>query len=271
MNKLDIIIQSAEYIQNLSILDCTVTIADRNGIIVHYLPAKTFQLKTQTGDKLAADGALAESLSTGKKAKRTLPKEYLGTSVKLSSVPIYEKGNLVGVVGIATNLSTQDTLQEATKNIADSSSQIAMTLEELARASVSLAERLEKLKSKGDNIIARLKKTDDILKFVNDIACNSNLLGLNASIEAARAGKNGRGFAVVADEIRKMADDSTHAVRDIKSTLLTISQDAADILSTIEIAVKLGERQSAVTEEITATVQQLALSSADIEKISEII
>lgn len=271
MNKLEIVIEAAEYIQNLSVLDCTVTVADEKGTIIHFLPASTFNLMTRVGDKLASDGALAESLRTGQKAKRTLPKECLGTSVKLTSVPVYEENKLVGVVGIATNLSTQDTLQEATKNIAVSSGHIAATLEEVARTSVFLAERLDRLRDKGDNIIEKIKKTDAILGFVNDIARSSNLLGLNASIEAAKAGEKGRGFTIVANEIRKMAEDSAQAVQNIKSTLLTIRQDTADIVSNIEAAVKLGERQSAVTEEITAAMQELASASADIEKIAEII
>lgn len=271
MNKLEMVIQTAEYIQNLSVLDCTVTVADEKGTIIYFLPASTFNLMTRVGDKLASDGALAESLNTGRKAKRTLSKESLGTSVKLVSVPIYEESKLVGVVGIATNLATQDTLQEATENIAVSSGQIAGTLEELARNSMFLAEGLETLKDKGDSIIEKIKKTDDILKFVSDISINSNLLGLNASIEAARAGEHGRGFAVVAAEIRRMAEDSVQAVKSIKSTLLTIQEDAADIVSTIKTTVNSGERQSAVTEEIAASMQQLASSSAAIEKIAEII
>lgn len=94
--------------------------------------------------------------------------------------------------------------------------------------------------------MSEIRKTDDILRFVSDVAANSNLLGLNAAIEAARAGEHGRGFAVVAEEIRKMADNSS---------------DAA-------IA---GERQASATQEIASSMEQLASTAVEIEKISEVV
>lgn len=118
---------------------------------------------------------------------------------------------------------------------------------------------------------AEIRKTDDILRFVSEVAANSNLLGLNAAIEAARAGEHGRGFAVVAEEIRKMADNSAKAVQDIKAILNSINSDTKIIVEQIISTAQLGERQAAATEEISASMQQLASSASDVEKIAEII
>ncbi len=87
---------------------------------------------------------------------------------------------------------------------------------ELAASASRLAAELITVKSSSESVLSELRMTDDILMFVNSVAENSNLLGLNAAIEAARAGEQGRGFAVVADEIRKMAANSAQSVKEIK-------------------------------------------------------
>jgi methyl-accepting chemotaxis protein len=166
-------------------------------------------------------------------------------------------------------LSTQNTLLETSQTIAATSEEITATTEELSASSVAFANDLEKLRIKGDDIMMKITHTDDILRFVNDVAANSNLLGLNAAIEAARAGENGRGFTVVAGEIRKMSENCSNAVKDIKNTLVAIRQETSEIVSTINQAVTFGEHQAAVAGEITASMQQLASSTVNIEKIIE--
>jgi len=85
------------------------------------------------------------------------------------------------------------------------------------------------LAQSGEMVGEQLKKTDEILRFINEISANSNLLGLNAAIEAARAGEHGRGFGVVAEEIRKMADNSAESVKRIKHILDSIRNESAAI------------------------------------------
>jgi len=74
-------------------------------------------------------------------------------------------------------------------------------------------------------VLSKKSRKQKILRFVSEVAANSNLLGLNAAIEAARAGEHGRGFAVVAEEIRKMADNSASSVKEIREILRNIQKD----------------------------------------------
>lgn len=92
----------------------------------------------------------------------------------------------------------------------------------MTATAADLANIVRDLKLIGLKTVQELHKTDKILNFVKNIASNSNLLGLNAAIEAARAGDQGRGFAVVAGEIRKMAVSSVSSTQDIARILSKI-------------------------------------------------
>lgn len=271
MTELEAVVRAASYYQKLNSLDSGLMICDSEGTIVEFLPAKTFILKATVGEKIVPNGSLAQCLKNEKEISTILSKEIFGTAVKVTSTPIFENKKLVGAVSIAVTIQTQQTLYESAQSIAATSQQLTATAEELTTNSIQLSIELDKARKSGEQIGAEIKKTDEILKFVSDVATNSNLLGLNAAIEAARAGEHGRGFAVVAGEIRKMSDNSNQAVKDIKEILQRIQNESISVGNIILSASQLGEHQVAAMEEITASMQQLSASAIDIEKIAEVI
>jgi Methyl-accepting chemotaxis protein len=265
------ILQSAHKYQALMPLDCCIMICDAEGTIVKFLPAKTFDMGVREGGKVASGGALDQCLKTQREMHTTLKKELYGVAIKAIATPIVEAGRLVGAIASATSLATQQTLHESAQTIAATTEEITATTEELAATATNLAQDLDSLRKAGEHVVSEIRKTDEILQFVSDVAANSNLLGLNAAIEAARAGEHGRGFAVVAEEIRKMADNSAKSVKDIKAILASIQDDASGIVQTISQTAQLGERQAAVAEQISASMEQLAVSATNVEKIAEIV
>src|SRR5690625_1143887 len=109
---------------------------------------------------------------------------------------------------------------------------------ELVQGIQSLADEQEASIKDVEHLKDNAHQVESIITMVGEIAEQTNLLALNASIEAARAGEHGQGFAVVADEIRKLADESAHAVQQITDLISAIQRDVNLVVQKINSHVK---------------------------------
>lgn len=268
---LNSLVEATDIIQELIPLDCSVTIFDSEGTILAFVPPKTFSLNVTVGNKATRGGTIEECLVTGLASRKFLSAELYGVPVKSVSIPAKENGTIVGGISIGLSLAAQNTLSLSVQAITATSKEVAAASQELATTAIELAEALSSMKEYGESVSGSVRKTDGILQFVSEVAANSNLLGLNAAIEAARAGEAGRGFAVVADEIRKMAANSETAVKEINIILDKIKDDSGRMAEIVSNTAILGERQSAATEEISASMEQLVSTAQEVEKVAEIL
>ena len=268
----DSLVKSAEIIQKIIPLDCCIMICNKDGLIVKFVGAESFDMNVRAGSGVAKGGSLGECIATAKIVHKAIPKEAYNVPIKAIAVPIFDNNNvLIGGIATGISLANQEALLDSAQIIAATSEEMTATTQELAATATHLSSGLDDIQSIGNSVINEVKKTDDILRFVSDVAANSNLLGLNAAIEAARAGEHGRGFAVVAEEIRKMAVNSAEAVNDIKDILNNIRKEVEILKNKVEENSSMAERQATATQEIAKDMESLAASAIEIEKVAQII
>ncbi|OGU13437.1 MAG: hypothetical protein A2076_17485 [Geobacteraceae bacterium GWC2_53_11] len=153
---------------------------------------------------------------------------------------------------------------DASRNTTDSAHAGALVVQETITGMNTIAERVRQTSKTVEALGARSDQIGQIVGTIEDIADQTNLLALNAAIEAARAGEQGRGFAVVADEVRALAERTTKATREIGEMIKAIQKETGEAVNAMEEGVHEVEKGAISSQKSGYALEEI------LERIGEV-
>ncbi len=232
-------------------------------------------------------GAIADSVNFTTDALRNLVTSINEASVQVSSASQETQATAMHLAEASDHQAQQITgastainemavsIEEVSKNAAESAEVARRSVDTARKGSTTVQDNIRGMDTIREQIqetskrIKRLGESSqeigDIVELINDIADQTNILALNAAIQAAMAGEQGRGFAVVADEVQRLAERSSNATKQIEALVKTIQTDTNEAVISMEQSTanvvsgaKLAEDAGQALEEIDKVSGQLA-------------
>ncbi|WP_029421771.1 methyl-accepting chemotaxis protein [Alicyclobacillus macrosporangiidus] len=267
MTILEMVLRTMEIYQQTYPEDAFIIVTDTEKV-VGALSGRQIALQFQVGTPVhQMKGTVIEkAMRIGERVQEERPQNH----VVATAIPIYEDGKMVGAIAAVVSNEKYDTLRFNATNLASMVEEMSAITDQVTQATQDVAKQVMDAAQICDTMLGNVDSINSIASFVQEIASQSQLLGLNAAIEAARAGEHGRGFAVVANYIRQMAEESKRSVKDIHEKLDRLRNLISEINAAMQQISADTEEHLASMEELKATFEHIVRTADELANLSKL-
>lgn len=261
MTKFEVYQSIAGEVQKFYNEDVAVTLFDTEKIVAYY-PGKTIDTRAELGNPPTPGSNVLEALTSGQRVVRRVSKELFGIPFVGIAQPIFEEKKIVGCLAIACSLEHYDNLLVTGKEILEFVVTISSSAHNLSAATEELAATLRSMDDEIEQVNKEMHRTNELTQQIKKISKQSNILGINAAIEASRAGQHGRGFAIVSEEVRKLATNT-------QSSTQAIEDNVQEVQTSVGLLIEAIKQLTAVTESHAGEITEIANSLVRIESMAK--
>lgn len=245
-----------------------ITVMDSEGIVQGYAIPEGEKPKMEIGTSFQdPSGCFDEVVRTGKRKFNYLPKEVMGEAFEGVLVPIKDQGQVVGVLTYTHSADEKEHARDITGEFRQSIAEISTAITNVSDSFTQVFDMLKNMNERTNEIEGDVSKVTRVVDRVKNNAARSNILALNASIEAARSGEAGRGFAVVATEMGKLSNDSGNSAKEIDVALKVVSEHLEAIIDYIQNTNVVAEGYLNSINDMKSKLENTEMLASELQKL----
>ncbi len=253
---LESVVYVAPLLNKAYLYDCTISITNKEEYIAYY-PGEKLDIKIKVGSSLRDGGINATVIKTGKRVVRSVSSEVYGVPYIAVGYPLVENNQVVGCISTCVPTDREELIIEIANKLSSVTNDIVTNTELLANSSIELEFTSQEVNNSTQIVKKKVEESSKFSDLIKNISTQSNILGLNASIEAARAGRHGNGFSIVAKEIRKLSESTSQSATNISSHLLEVNELINKVSEEMENTKNFTVDQSAGIQELSSVTNRL--------------
>jgi len=271
--KLDSVIDVAQNIKDWYEQDVTVLVTDLERVVKSCINPK-LDIGFHEGDMVPEQSAAYKAIRSRQRIiVRVNDKTKFRIPYVAISNPIIDNEIVVGAISLVISIGQYDKLVSMGEELLAAVEEITASAENLSAQSEEFSTTARTMDAETKTVQKEITHVAYITDEIRKLSSQSNILGINASIESARAGEHGRGFAVVAQEVRKLADNTKLSAGSIESDVQGVQESVRRLTESVSDLATISEAQAIGVVELTkaiAYIAKMAQELVDLGKMQDI-